>query len=89
MADSIRVSLPPSGDEADMGAAEEPPATPGLDPGESQLDGGGGVGIGEGGSGTGSQRPQKRRRIPVACGACRSKKSRVRLTLLYLSLVWL
>lgn len=24
-------------------------------------------------------RPQKRRRIPVACGACRSKKSRVRL----------
>lgn len=22
-------------------------------------------------------RPQKRRRIPVACGACRSKKSRV------------
>lgn len=23
-------------------------------------------------------RPQKRRRIPVACGACRSKKSRVR-----------
>lgn len=25
-------------------------------------------------------RPQKRRRIPVACGACRSKKSRVSKT---------
>ncbi|ROV90360.1 hypothetical protein VMCG_09709 [Cytospora schulzeri] len=25
-------------------------------------------------------RPQKRRRIPVACGACRSKKSRVLAT---------
>lgn len=31
------------------------------------------------GAGETPRRPQKRRRIPVACGACRSKKSRVRL----------
>lgn len=61
MADSIRVSLPTSGDEHEMGPPDEPGliVTPG--PGDTQ------------------HRPQKRRRIPVACGACRSKKSRVRL----------
>lgn len=55
MADSIRVSLPTSGDEN-----EAMSSTPG-------------------GAGGAQHRPQKRRRIPVACGACRSKKSRVSL----------
>lgn len=70
MADSIRVSLPTSGDETDMGTGPGPaddPIPPASTPG------------GPGGSQHGGQRPQKRRRIPVACGACRSKKSRVRL----------
>lgn len=65
MADSIRVSLPPSGDEheheheLDMEPPDEATSTT-SGPGD-----------------TSQQRPQKRRRIPVACGACRSKKSRV------------
>lgn len=60
MADSIRVSLPTSGDEQelDMDPPEESRSTA-SGPGDTQ------------------HRPQKRRRIPVACGACRSKKSRV------------
>lgn len=64
MADSIRVSLPTSGEENDEAGSpdEAVPGTPG--PGDAHRT---------------EHRPQKRRRIPVACGACRSKKSRVRL----------
>lgn len=91
MADSIRVSLPTSGDEAEMGAApDDPLPTPG--PGGGAGGGGEDVhqaqqplrqhssqhsGSSSHGHGHGGHRPQKRRRIPVACGACRSKKSRV------------
>ncbi|CAN8105418.1 unnamed protein product [Discula destructiva] len=62
MADSIRVSLPTSGDENELeiGPLDEAAVSAVSGPGESQQ----------------HHRPQKRRRIPVACGACRSKKSR-------------
>lgn len=42
----------------------------------AEDDSGGSVG----GGSPARARPQKRRRIPVACGACRSKKSRVSKT---------
>lgn len=60
MADSIRVSLPTSGDENDNELEMGPP--------DEAL---------SSSAGDAHHRPQKRRRIPVACGACRSKKSRV------------
>lgn len=62
MADSIRVSLPTSGDEHELDSMEPPEEA------RSSM---------SGPPGDGQHRPQKRRRIPVACGACRSKKSRV------------
>lgn len=62
MADSIRVSLPTSGDEHELDSMEP------LEEARSSM---------SGPPGDGQHRPQKRRRIPVACGACRSKKSRV------------
>lgn len=67
MTDSIRVSVPTSGDENENELEMGP-----LDEALSSS------------AGDAQHRPQKRRRIPVACGACRSKKSRVSC---YLSLV--
>ncbi|KAF3764050.1 hypothetical protein M406DRAFT_103763 [Cryphonectria parasitica EP155] len=69
MADSIRVSLPTSGeDETDTGGGP-------LDLDSMPTPAGASVAANDTAEDT-PRRPQKRRRIPVACGACRSKKSR-------------
>lgn len=62
MADSIRVSIPSArSDDAGEDSMGPHAADDSAGSGDTTV----------------QSRPQKRRRIPVACGACRSKKSRV------------
>lgn len=74
-ADSIRVSLPTSGGGGSGRAAEDDVETDEM---HDPLEGDDAASTPPA-AGETPRRPQKRRRIPVACGACRSKKSRVRL----------